>query len=118
MSLDGGSECKLILGILDGKFDAVKAVLQAGADVNGSSEQLVPPIVAAITADDVDIVDLLLEQGADPDKSVTIELICPDTGVATAILGERALHVAARSGYADIVRLLLEQSRADPNATD
>ncbi|CAM9747022.1 unnamed protein product, partial [Laminaria digitata] len=73
---------------------------------------------AAITADDVIVVEFLLERGADPDKSVAIELLCPDTGIATAILGERALHVAARSGYADIVRSLLEQSRADPNATD
>lgn len=64
------------------------------------------------------MVALLLEQGADPDKTVTKQLTCPRLGPGTTNAGERALAIAARNGQVETVRLLLKQSRADPNATD
>ena len=63
---------------------------------------------------------VLLEHGADPGRPVPIKITAPPRwGMAnTASPGERALHTAARSRRVKIVRLLLERSRADPNATD
>ena len=43
---------------------------------------------------------------------------CAKSAIGTIAPGERALHLAARGGYVEIVRLLLKRSRADPNATD
>lgn len=116
----GGSDLQLLQGVSNGNFKAVKAALQAGANVNGPPEQPCPPIAAAAIADQATIVNFLLEQGADPDRPVTEELPhpCTKSDMAAAAPGERALHIAARSGNVDIVRLLLERAHADPNATD
>ncbi|CAN0151274.1 unnamed protein product [Laminaria digitata] len=104
--------------VFEGEFSAAKAALQAGANVNGHPDQPFPTIVAATITGHVGMVELLLEQGADPDRPVVEELPCPDTGIPPALLGERALHIAARSGSVEIVTLLLERAHADVNATD
>lgn len=111
---------RLLQGASDGNFDLVKAALQAGASVNGPLTQPCAPIVPATIADHAGIVELLLEHGADPDRPVTEELPhpCPTSDMAAAAPGERALHIAARNGKVEIVRLLLERARANPNATD
>ncbi|CAM9188167.1 unnamed protein product, partial [Laminaria digitata] len=95
-----------------------KAAIEAGASVNGPSEQPFAPIVIAAMADNAGMVGFLLGQGADPDRPVTNDVPCPTSDIAAKILGERTLHIAARSGKIEIVRLLLERSRADPNAAD
>ncbi|CAM9890291.1 unnamed protein product [Laminaria digitata] len=106
-------------GAFSGDLGLVKAALAAGANVNGSPEQPFPPIVAAAMADRPGMVNFLLDQGADAEKPVTQEVPCPTADIInTTIPGERALHVAARSGKVEIVRLLLKRSRAGVNATD
>ncbi|CAN0491517.1 unnamed protein product [Laminaria digitata] len=95
----------------------MKAALEDGANVDEHPRLPYAPIVAATIASRADMVSFLLEQGADPDRPVTKEVEVPCVIGATTP-GERALHIAARSGNVDIVRLLLKRSRADPNATD
>lgn len=94
-----------------GNIDVVKAALEAGAKVNGPPQQPCPPTATATITNRVGMVDFLLDQGADPNKPVTIDF-------TAAKPGEHALHVAARTGKVEIVRLLLKQSRVDPAATD
>ncbi|CAM9713991.1 unnamed protein product [Laminaria digitata] len=115
------SDLQLLQGVIGGDFDAVKAALEVGANVNGSPEQPLAPITAATISNHVVIANFLLEQGADPDRPVSEELPHPIPNVdliATTEPGERALHIAARGGSVEIVRLLLKQARVDPNATD
>ncbi|CAN0276436.1 unnamed protein product, partial [Laminaria digitata] len=68
-------------------------------------------------ANNFGMVAVLLGKGADPDRPVPVELARPELGMTTNP-GERALHVAARSGKVEIVGLLLKRARADPNVTD
>lgn len=111
-------DLQLFGSVYDGDFDAVKAALEAGANANGHPDQPFPTIVGAALRHDTAVVELLLELGADPDRPVVEEMPCPETGIPAALLGERALHIAGRGGSVEIVRLLLERSRADPNTTD
>ncbi|CAN0257689.1 unnamed protein product [Laminaria digitata] len=110
----------LLMVVLRGKLSAVKAGLEAGANVNGAPEQPLPPITAAAIIGSADKVKFLLGKGTDPDRPVTLEMPCLETtlGITAPAPGERALHIAARSGYVEIVRLLLNWSSANPNATD
>ena len=74
--------------------------------------------MAATFADHADMVSLLLEHGADPDKpciDVDLQHTCSTFNAGP---GERALHIAARRGQVKAVRVLLNRSRADFNATD
>ncbi|CAN0041563.1 unnamed protein product, partial [Laminaria digitata] len=108
MSLDR-NDLRLLQGVVEGKLDAVTAAVEAGANVNGPPRENIPPIARATVLDHVDIVDFLLEQGADPDN--------PSSASITARSpGGRTLHFAASTGKAEIVRLLLK--RSDVNATD
>ena len=118
-----GKEVQLLKGLFAGNFDAAKAALEAGADANGSPDQPLTPIVIATLADHADIVESLLEHGADPDRPVTEGTPSRVSGVLLSDLietmhGERVLHIAARYGKIEIVRLLLKQCRADPNVVD
>ena len=104
--------------VLDGNFDAVNAALLAGANVDGFAGHPLPPITAAAIANRAGIVKVLLAHGADPDRPVAFE---PPTQISDkpyALPGERALHIAARTGSVTIVRLLLNRSHANPNAAD
>ncbi|CAN0471968.1 unnamed protein product, partial [Scytosiphon promiscuus] len=114
------NDARLYKAVMDGNMSRAKAALEAGANVDGSRILPCAPILAATIANYVGIVDLLLQQMADPDKPITEVLPhpCPSPDYAITIPGERALHLAARSGNVEIVRLLLKRSRADPNATD
>lgn len=112
---------QLLRGVYDGNFDAVKAALGGGADLNGSPEQPLPPIVAATIMEQIEMVVFLLRQGADPDIPVNIPLPCPDSEMTehvNTIPGERALHIAARTGNINLAMLLLKQACAEPDATD
>ncbi|CAM9985561.1 unnamed protein product, partial [Laminaria digitata] len=119
MSRDKNDSSRMLLqAVLDRNLKSVKAALTAGANVNGPPERAFAPIVAAVITDNADMVNFLLEKGADPDRPVTKKVALPSFGNGTTTLGERALHLAARSGNTDIVRLLLKRARADPNAPD
>lgn len=104
----------------DSNLAGVKTALEAGESANWSPEASYPPPIAVATfANDEGTVKVLLEQGADPDIPVTVEIpfLRPRGDYDTSVPGERALHVAARSWKIEIVRLLLQRSHVDPNVT-
>ncbi|CAM9469500.1 unnamed protein product, partial [Laminaria digitata] len=104
-------------GVIGGNMRRVHAALAAGASVNGSPELPGVPIMVATTRDNVDMVNLLILQGADPEIPADHEMSCPNSDFAVR-RGERALHLAAKRGNVDIACLLLKRARANPNATD
>lgn len=114
-----GPQQLLLQGVVNRNFRAVKAALEAGANINGTKEHPLPPITAATIADEFAVVNFLLAQGADPNRPFPMELPRPPMPeIAIVIPGERALHIAARNGYVEVVSLLLKTGRANPNVTE
>ncbi|CAN0066953.1 unnamed protein product [Laminaria digitata] len=112
-------DLQLAREVIGGGFDAVKAALRAGANLNGRPHLPYAPIVAATIADHAFIVKFFLDLGADPNRPVVGEVYTMSDGIDATVVGERALHLAARGGLVEIVRLLLKRSsRAGVNATD
>ncbi|CAM9806018.1 unnamed protein product [Laminaria digitata] len=104
-------------GALDGNMRKVKAALAAGANVNGCPELPYTPIMAATAAHNVSMVRFLIkQQGVDLDRCADHDLPCPSTEEGI-MPGDRALHIAAKLGNVEIVRLL-NRGGADLNATD
>ncbi|KAL8759603.1 MAG: hypothetical protein Q9199_000647 [Rusavskia elegans] len=91
-----------------GRLDCLKALVEAGADLNkgtGHEESYGCPLQAACDHGSEEAVRFLLEKGADP-----------NTAGGNIWLGnvERPLHMPAYRGKINIVKLLLEHG-ADPN---
>jgi len=86
-----------------GHYDVVKMLLAKGAEVNIYSKNVmqVAPIHSAVTADNLEIAKLLLENKADPN-------LIQSKGVTP-------LHEAAQNGSPEMVELLLTYE-ADPQA--
>jgi uncharacterized protein len=86
-----------------GHYDVVKMLLAKGAEVNiySKNEMSVAPIHSAVSADNLEIARLLLENKADPN--------------AIQMKGVTPLHQAAHNGNNDMVELLLE-FKADADA--
>jgi len=86
-----------------GQYDVVKLLLAKGAEVNIYSKNVmqVAPIHSAVTADNLEIARLLLENRADPN-------IIQSKGVTP-------LHEAAQNGNPEMIELLLKYE-ADPEA--
>jgi len=81
---------------------AAAVVHRGPVSVNCHANLGATPLMVACAARHLDVAEMLLDAGADPD------LTTPD--------GWRALHVAVRACAAPIVRLLLAKGQADPDA--
>jgi ankyrin repeat protein len=95
----------LHLGVFGGHAEAVRRLLDAGADVNAVSRHAqirVPPLHTAAFVGANEIARLLLERGADPN--------------GRGELGGTALHSAAQNGNRELVRILLDHG-ADAGLT-
>src|SRR5690606_15598562 len=74
--------------------DAVRRLLEAGADVNAANRTGTTPLLLASIAGDAEMIRLMLDAGADPNQTFTN--------------GETALMMAARTGRADAIEVLIE----------
>ncbi|TVY84060.1 Ankyrin repeat domain-containing protein [Lachnellula suecica] len=81
-----------------GNLEMVRYALDAGADIRGSSGREGNPLSIACRRCHKDVVDLLLERGADPNFE-------GDEGITQ---GETAIIMAACGGSLDIVRKLVD----------
>lgn len=89
----------LQVAISCGNFALVEQLLKAGAEVNGHSKMLPPPVVLAAGNGDLRLFDHLLDRGAD--------LNCCDS-----LIGETALIRASDRGHTPVVMSIL--SRGSP----
>jgi ankyrin repeat protein len=85
-----------------GHYDIVKMLIAKGAEVNiySKNEMKVAPIHSAVSADELEIARLLLENHADPN--------------AIQMKGVTPLHSAAKNGNLEMIKLLIDHN-ADTN---
>ncbi len=96
-----GRTTPLYLAVRGGHFAAAKLLIERGADVNAASEPLLgPALMLALAKRRIDLINLLLDAGANPNAQRG---------------REAALHIAVRSGCLDCVKALVEAG-ADVNA--
>ncbi len=84
----------LLRAALQGRVEAARLLLEAGADPDLPGLAGRTPLLAAAARGDAAMVRLLLEAGADPEQA--------------GARGERPLHLAAAHGHLEVARLLLE----------
>ena len=82
-----------------GELDKVKQLLDAGADVNYRDEDVITPLMFAVTSEHLDIVNELIRRGAD--------ITTVDRNGATA------LHLAAAYGHVDILKKIIDTHLAE-----
>lgn len=97
----------LILAATNGHLEAVKALVQRGAQIDGRAYEATA-LLRATFRNRIDVVDWLLDQGADPNGRGWLG------GHAK---GVTAFHLAAADGRLEIIELL-KRVGADPSATD
>ena len=131
-----GADADLIDAAKAGDLHAVRAEIEAGADVDARSSDGSTALHWAVEGHAVEIVDALLEAGADPTVAsrnrvtpLSLAALTGDAAVIERLLaagadpnerseeGQTALMLAARNGRPDAVRLLLEAG-ADVNAVE
>lgn len=96
-------EDELTTAAATGNTAAVQHLLESGAQVNGVN-QFGQTALQVMMMGSLPVAQLLLKHGADPN-------------VRDRSTGATPLHDAARTGFTDTVRLLL-QFQANPNARD
>lgn len=102
-SVEGGPEAEpLVAAARLGDLGRVRTLLSNGDDPNGVNEDLNWPLQVAAEEGHVDIIRILLEWGADPDKTISLH-------------GGSALLSAAEEGRTEAVQALLTGG-ANPNA--
>ncbi|XP_014676382.1 PREDICTED: putative ankyrin repeat protein RF_0381, partial [Priapulus caudatus] len=126
----------LMRAVREGKEAAVQMLLSHGADVNAADSYGETSLYHVPCSGRLDIMRLLLEAGANPnvaktesgetplikavregEEAVARMLLAGADANAADLYGQTSLHMAARSGQLDIMRLLLEAA-AKPNVAD
>lgn len=97
----------LILAATNGHLEAAKALVARGAEIDGRAYEATP-LLRATFRNRIEMVDWLLDQGADPNG----------TGwLGGHAKGVTAFHLAASDGRLEIIERL-QRAGADPRATD
>lgn len=94
---------KLMKAIKDGDYYSARAAILSGAQVNARDDHDVPYVCIVADKGDTDMLNIMLDQGANPD------LARRD--------GENPLMIAAAKGNSAMVGVLLAH-KADPNEQD
>jgi ankyrin repeat protein len=79
-------------------FETIKFLVDNGADINGGKDRIFTPLDRAVTGNRADVVQYLLEHGADAD------FVGTDDGYTPS----RPLTDAIQNGYFDIVKVLVD----------
>jgi uncharacterized protein len=114
-----GGMTALLYAAREGHMDAVRALVEAGADINEISGDKFSPMVMAITNGHLDMAMYMLQHGADP-KPATVSGI---TALYGAIDVQWAPHAwfpqpsteQEKVGYLDLMKALIDKG-ADVNA--
>ena len=93
-------------GIGGGCVDVIKLLLKNGADVKKSDNNGYSPLHCASVGGNADVVHVLLKAGAD---ALALSAFRPPMA-----LGSTALHISARHGHLDAVRVLAEVWPTNP----
>jgi ankyrin repeat protein len=104
---DGASP--LVSASVSGNIEAVRDLIQKGADVNGCDTRGNFPLYAAVSGDHADVVELLIKNGANVNQAKAGNVL-PEMERNTT-----ALHAASVVGNQAVVELLVDAS-ADVNA--
>lgn len=107
----------------NGSYEAVKAIVDAGADVNGTDDGRWPPLILVLRQydeDDLAVVEYLLENGADPDRRLDGDY--PLTVAANMLVWDEKAGVhyyneKRAAGVLEVIKLLLEHAD-NPEAKD
>lgn len=114
-----GGMTALLYAAREGHFQAVRALLESGSDINRVSAEKTSPLVMAIINGHLDLAEMLLEAGADPNLANLFGL----TALWAVIDVQWAPHAAypqpsteqEKTGYLELMKALLKAG-ADPNA--
>lgn len=111
---------ELAIAVLRGAIDDVRALLAAGADAKGCAAQYpdqwnhlfdsrpAPLLNLAALVGTASVVKLLIDHGADVNEHPMIERNYQTHDDTYEVAGETALTMAAREGFLDVVRVLVE----------
>ena len=131
MPSEGGGETALFYAVRSGNVEAIRALVRAGAAVNAKARGYTA-LTIAVEQKRRDLIDTLLELGADPNAGGSLEDAVREDNVefarvllesganpnkASRDFGTTPLMEAARRGQLEICRTLLHHG-ADPNGTD
>lgn len=116
-----GGHTALLLAVREGHTDAIKALLDAGADVNqvSAGDRTSPMLMAAINGQ-YDALLQLLAAGANPNLAseagaTPLYGVLNKEWAPTSRTPQPAYHLQQRASYLDVMKALLI-AKADPNA--
>ena len=116
--LPKGGWTALMYAARQGSLDAVRALAEAGANLNAADQDGTPALTFAIINGHYDVAQLLVEKGADvnqPDRTGATPLYSAvDMHTLVTSFGRPELPRAVTEGSVDAARLLLAHG-ADPN---
>src|SRR6185369_6518203 len=116
-----GGLAPMHLAARQGEMESVKALIEAGADINqpGAGDPVTPMLIATMNGH-FDVAKYLLDKGADPNKA-QINGVTPLYAALNCQWAAKALYPQPRAfeqqhtSYLDLMRALLDKG-ADPNA--